>query len=101
MEVLLHRKPAYTKDIGFVSPAVELPSCIEELGNFDLKLSEVVLNTQSTLVFKYEKFCSYIVFDVLQFMWIFNMDFVFRCPPHIIIAVLQIWQSRGPHSAGF
>jgi len=38
MEVLLHRKPAYTKDLGFVSPAVELSCCIEELGNIDLLL---------------------------------------------------------------
>jgi hypothetical protein len=38
MEVLLHRKSAYTKDLGFVSPVVELTCWIEELGNFDLLL---------------------------------------------------------------
>jgi hypothetical protein len=38
MEVVLHRKPAFTKDLRFVSPAIELPCCIEELGYFDLLL---------------------------------------------------------------
>jgi hypothetical protein len=38
MEVLLHRKPAYTKELGFVSPAVEPPFHIEQLENFDLLL---------------------------------------------------------------
>jgi hypothetical protein len=36
MEIVLYRKPAFTKDLRFVSPAIELPCCIEKVGYFYL-----------------------------------------------------------------